>query len=91
VRSDKRTYAPGESIIAKVYAGTASGSVLRRLIVDLWTANGVGQYLQPGAAYPTEFLHEVIVSLMDKSARVPYLVDQDNPALYMEPEDPQST
>jgi hypothetical protein len=59
--------------------------------VDLWTADGVGQYLSPGAAYPTEFLHEVIVSLMDKRARVPNLIDQNNVAPYMEPEDPQST
>ena len=90
MRSNEHTYAPGLSIITKVYAGTASRSVLRRLIVDLWTANGVGRYLQPGAAYPTEFLHEVIVSLMDKRAGVPDLVDQNYPALYMEHEDPQS-
>lgn len=76
MRSNEHTYAPGLSIITKVYAGTTSGSVLRRLIMDLWTAGGVGQYLQSGAAYPTEFLHEVIVSLMDKRPGVPDLIDQ---------------
>ena len=45
VRSDKRTYVPGHSVITKVYAGTASESLLRRLIVDLWTTDGTGQYL----------------------------------------------
>lgn len=89
VRSDKHTYAPGQSIITKIYAGTGPGSALRRLVVDLWTADGVASYLQPGAAYPTEFLHEVIVSLMDRRARVPDLIDQDNLAPYMEPEEPQ--
>lgn len=90
MRSNEHTYAPGSSIITKVYAGTASGSVLRRLIVDLWTADGVGRYLHPGADYPTEFLHEVIVSLMEKRARVPDLIDQNDLALYMEREGPQS-
>jgi hypothetical protein len=66
IRSDQRRYIPGIPAIPKAYAYTTPGSMLRKMIVDIWTKYGNVGCLKPDMDYPMAFLRECLASVLEK-------------------------
>lgn len=59
---------PGRSIVRYVYANTAAGSPIRRFLVDIYVANGTGEWLpeELEGAPPGEFLLQLARGLFER-------------------------
>ncbi|KAF2751805.1 hypothetical protein M011DRAFT_454701 [Sporormia fimetaria CBS 119925] len=66
---------PCASTIAKIYAGTTSGTMLRKLMVEMHRhleSFSISCCVDPACIYPMEFLEDLIAALIvDKKADVP--------------------
>ncbi|QPG93801.1 hypothetical protein C2857_002715 [Epichloe festucae Fl1] len=70
--SDGRTWYPVGPVIRHIYDNTLGCSEARKLLVDIYTLNGHGAWLQVWADpddLPKEFLLDLAVALLDKRSR----------------------
>ena len=85
LRSDGKIYDPGLRSIGILYAGTMAGSPMRRLLVDIYTARAKSQMLnKPGDQWPSDFMRELALSLLDKRQRPEDATRTCDASLYME-------
>ncbi|KAF3005129.1 hypothetical protein E8E13_010297 [Curvularia kusanoi] len=75
VRSDGLEYLPGIDAIERAYKNTTSESLLRKLIVDLWTEFGASGGVVRDEEYPSEFLHDMVIGLLEKRDRNDDVID----------------
>ncbi|KOS18473.1 hypothetical protein ESCO_000116 [Escovopsis weberi] len=67
--ADGATWFPVGGVIRYVYDNTAQGAQVRRLLVDLYTHHGHGNWISEwakGEDLPKEFLMDLVVGLLDK-------------------------
>lgn len=60
---------PGLGAVSKVYKGTPASSPTRKLLVDIFTCQGDSSWLFMTQYWPTDFVREVAVQLLEKRAR----------------------
>lgn len=89
LRSDGYFYIPGVETIRRLYASTAAGCLIRKLVVDIWTAEGTIACLDPVHDVPNEFMQDLCLSLLDKRDRVASLIDHADMSPHEEPEHTQ--
>lgn len=70
--SDGRTWYPVGPVVRHIYDNTVDSSKARRLLVDLYTQYGHGEWLRKWAEpedLPKQFLHDLATEVLDKRAK----------------------
>jgi hypothetical protein len=88
-RIDGRCYYPGIGIISLIYAGTGPRSPMRKLLVDLYTDQGLSEWLMRAChEWPSDFTRELAIQLLDQRARLTDVpTSTGNASSYMEVND----
>lgn len=89
-RKDNKWYTPSTSTVKVLYDGTATGSTLRRMLVDIH-AHAVTHKLYSMSGFPQELLTDLVLEMnrarVSKLSSKRYLKYGDDARAYLEPED----